>query len=63
MRDFSYVLIHGGWSFFHRALDAYDLPLDADFVERTLFSARLGAINYLGYTISRGGSSSRPPRC
>jgi aminoglycoside phosphotransferase (APT) family kinase protein len=63
MRDFSYVLIHGGWSFFHRVLDAYDLPLDADFVERTLFSARLGAINYLGYTISRGGSSSRPPRC
>jgi aminoglycoside phosphotransferase (APT) family kinase protein len=59
MRDFSYVLIHGGWSFFQRSLGVYELPLDADFVERTLFSARLGAIHYLGYTISQGGNPSR----
>jgi hypothetical protein len=59
MRDFSYVLIHGGWSFFQRALESYDLPLDAEFAERTLFSARLGALHYLGYTIARGGSPSQ----
>jgi aminoglycoside phosphotransferase (APT) family kinase protein len=59
MRDFSYVLIHGGWSFFQRALDAYDLPLDPEFAERTLFSARLGSLHYLGYTITHGGSTSR----
>lgn len=58
-RDFSYVLIHGGWSFLQRALDAYELPLDAEFAERTLFSARLGAIHYLGYTLSQGGNPSR----
>ena len=59
MRDFSYVLLLGGWSFFQRALDAYDLPLDAEFAERTLFSARLGALDWLGYTITQGGDTSR----
>jgi len=53
------VLIDGGWSFFQRALAAYDLPLDAEFAERTLFSARLGAIHYLGYTLNQGGNPSR----
>ena len=56
MRDFSYVLLHGGWSFFHRALAAYDLPLDEEFVNRTLFSARLGALYWLAYTLTHGGS-------
>lgn len=41
-RDFSYVLLHGGWSFFRRAVAVYDLPLDAEFADRTLFSAHLG---------------------
>ena len=48
----TYVLIHGGWSFFQRALDA-------ELAERILFSARLGAIHYLGYTLSQGGNPSR----
>ncbi|MFL5613565.1 MAG: hypothetical protein ACJ796_07895 [Gemmatimonadaceae bacterium] len=50
------MLLHGGWSFFQRALDAYDLPLDAEFVERTLFSARIGVLYWLGHTLTRGGS-------
>jgi aminoglycoside phosphotransferase (APT) family kinase protein len=58
-RDFSYVLLHGGWSFFQRTVDAYDLPLDAEFAERTLFSARLGALGWLADTIKRGASTSR----
>ena len=58
-RDFSYVLLHGGWPFLQRALAAYDLPLDAEFAERTLFSARLGALDWLGYAITHGGSTSR----
>jgi aminoglycoside phosphotransferase (APT) family kinase protein len=57
--DFSYVLLHGGWSFFQRALDAYKLPLDAEFAERTLFSARLGALGWLADAVKRGGSTSR----
>ncbi len=57
--EFSYVLLHGGWSFFQRALTAYDLPLDVEFTERTLFSARLGALDWLGYTLTHGGSTSR----
>ena len=59
MRDFSYALLHGGRAFFRRALDAYDLPLDAEFAERTLFSARLGALYWLAYAITHGGSTSR----
>lgn len=59
MRDFSYVLLHGGWSFFQRSLAAYDLSLDAEFAERTRFSARLGALDWLGYTITHGGSTPR----
>lgn len=58
-RDFSYVLLHGGWSFFQRAVGAYDLPLDAEFAERTLFSARLGALGWLADAVKRGGSTSR----
>jgi len=58
-RDFNYVLLHGGWSFFQRAVDAYDLPLDAEFQERTLFSARLGALGWLADVIKRGGNPSR----
>ena len=59
MRDFSYVLLHGGWSFFQRALAAYDLPLDAEFTERTLFSARLGSLAWLADAVKRGGSTER----
>jgi aminoglycoside 2''-phosphotransferase len=59
MWDFSYVLLHGGWSFFQRALAAYDLSLDAEFAERTLFSARLGALGWLADAVKRGGSLSR----
>jgi aminoglycoside phosphotransferase (APT) family kinase protein len=59
MRDFSYVLLHGGWSFFQRALAAYDLPLDVEFVERTLFSARLGSLGWLADAVKRGGSTAR----
>ena len=58
-RDFSYVLLHGGWPFLQRALAAYDLPLDAEFAERTLFSARLGALGWLADVIKRGGRASR----
>ena len=58
-RDFSYVLLHGGWSFFQRAVAAYDLPLDEEFAERTLFSARLGALGWLADAVKRGGSMSR----
>jgi len=56
--DFSYVLLHGGWSFFQRALAGYDLPLDAEFAERTLFSARLAALGWLADGIKRGGPVS-----
>jgi aminoglycoside phosphotransferase (APT) family kinase protein len=58
-RDFSYVLLHGGWSFFQRAVDAYDLALDAEFAERTLFSARLGALGWFADAVKRGGTTSR----
>jgi aminoglycoside phosphotransferase (APT) family kinase protein len=57
-RDFSYVLLLGGWSFFQRALRAYDLPLDVEFVKRTLFSARLGSLDWLGYAIAHGGQTA-----
>ena len=59
MRDFSYVLLNGGWSFFQRAVAAYDLPLDAEFAERTLFSARLGSLGWLADAVKRGGDTSR----
>jgi hypothetical protein len=59
VRDLSYVLLHGGWSLFQRLMDAYDLPLDAEFAERTLFSARLGALGWLADTVKRGASTSR----
>jgi aminoglycoside phosphotransferase (APT) family kinase protein len=58
-RDFSYVLLHGGWSFFERSVRAYDLALDEAFAERTLFSARLGAIAWLADALKRGASTSR----
>ena len=58
-RDFSYVLLHGGWSFLQRALESYDLPLDAEFAERTLFSARLGSLGWLADAVKRGGNLSR----
>ena len=57
--DFNYVLLHGGWSFFQRAVAAYDLPLDAEFAKRTLFSARLGALAGLADAVKRGRSPSR----
>jgi len=57
-RDFGYMLLLGGWSFFQRALRAYDLPLDADFAERTLFGARLGSLDWLGYSITHGGHTA-----
>jgi aminoglycoside phosphotransferase (APT) family kinase protein len=57
--DFSWVLLHGGWSFFQRAVAAYGLPLDAEFAERTLFSARLGALGSLADAVKRGRSPSR----
>ena len=59
VRDFSYVLLHGGWSFLQRALAAYDLSLDAEFAERTLFSARLGALGWLADATKRRASTSR----
>ena len=58
-RDFSYVLLHGGWSFFQRAVGAYDLSLDAEFAERTLFSARLGALGWFADAVKRGETSSQ----
>jgi aminoglycoside phosphotransferase (APT) family kinase protein len=58
-RDFSYVFLHGGRSFFERAVAAYNLPLDAEFPDRTLFSGRLGALDWLAYAITHGGSTSR----
>jgi aminoglycoside phosphotransferase (APT) family kinase protein len=57
--DFSYVLLHGGWSFFQRAVAAYDLPLDAEFAERTLFSARLGALGWFADAVKGGRNISR----
>ena len=57
-RDFSYMLLLGGWSFFQRALRSYDLPRDAEFAERTLFSARLGSLDWLGYSITHGGHTA-----
>lgn len=57
-RDFGYMLLLGGWSFFQRALRAYDLPLDAEFGERTLFSARLGSLDWLSYTIAHAGDTT-----
>jgi aminoglycoside phosphotransferase (APT) family kinase protein len=59
MRDFSYVLLHGGWSFFQRAVRAYDLPLDSEFAERTLFSARLGSLGWLADAVKRGENTAR----
>lgn len=56
--DFRYVLLHGGWSFFQRALAAYDLPLDAEFAERMLFSARLVALGWLADGIKHGAPIS-----
>jgi aminoglycoside phosphotransferase (APT) family kinase protein len=58
-RDFGYALLHGGWSFFQRAVNAYDLPVDAEFVERTLFSARLGALGWFADAVKRGGDTAR----
>ena len=57
--DFSYVLLHGGWSFFQRAVAAYDLPLDVEFAERTLFSARLCALGWLADAVKRGRNIPR----
>ena len=59
VRDFSYVLLHGGWSFFQRALAGYDLPLDAEFIDRTVFSVRLGALGWFADTFKRSAGASR----
>jgi len=40
-------------------VNAYDLALDAEFAERTRFSARLGSLGWLADTVKRGGSTSR----
>jgi len=52
-RDFSYVLLARGWAFVERAMNAYDLPLDAEFAERVVFSARLGSLAWLADAIKR----------
>ena len=58
-RDLNYVLLHGGWSFFQRAIAAYDLPLDTEFTERALFSARLGSLGWFADAVKRGGDVPR----
>lgn len=58
-RDFSYVLLHGGSTFFDRAMAAYGLPLGAGFAEHTRFSARLGAIAWLADAVKRGANPAR----
>jgi hypothetical protein len=42
-----------------RSLESYDLPRDEEFVGHTLFSARLGALHYLGYTLYHRGDTTR----
>lgn len=57
-QDFSYLLLCRGWSFLQRALDAYGLPLDAAFSERSIFLARVRALGWLADAIKRRGSTT-----
>lgn len=54
--DFEFLLIARGPSFLLRAIRAYAVPVDAEFLERTIYFARLRALGWLADAVRRGAS-------
>jgi aminoglycoside phosphotransferase (APT) family kinase protein len=55
-QDFSFIVAWRGWSFTVGVLDAYQAPLDADFMDRLAFLGRVRGIGWLAD--SRGWTPS-----
>lgn len=52
--DFEFLLIARGGSFLTRVIDGYELPVDAAFVEHTVYFARVRALGWLADAVRRG---------
>jgi len=52
--DFSYLVYCGPLSFVRRAVNAYELPVDAAFLERTIFLARMRTLAWVAGSIRSG---------
>lgn len=51
--DFIWLVLWRGWSFALAVLDAYELPVEEDFIDRVRFHARVRALEWLTDTIKR----------
>jgi aminoglycoside phosphotransferase (APT) family kinase protein len=51
--DFATLVLWRGWAFTHRALDAYELPVDDGFLERVRYHARTQSLHSLTETVRR----------
>ena len=52
--DFMTLVLWRGWAFMHRALGAYELPVDDGFLDRVRYHAQLQALEWLTDSIRRG---------
>ena len=52
--DFSYLVYCGPLSFVRRAVDAYEVPVDAAFLERTIFLGRMRSLAWVASSIRSG---------
>ena len=57
--DFSYLLVLHGKAFLYRALEAYSLPTDPEFLSRVRFRARVRALGWLVYALHRKAHLAR----
>ena len=56
-QDLTFLLPWRGWSFTRAILDAYELPLDEEFVERLDFLGRVRALGWLAHAVVHGGDT------
>ena len=55
-QDLTFLLPWRGWPFTRSVLSAYELPLDAEFMERLDFLGRVRAMGWLAHAVARGES-------
>ncbi|MGH7480729.1 MAG: phosphotransferase family protein [Longimicrobiales bacterium] len=60
--DFSFLLLLHGRKFLDRALAAYGLPIDDEFLNRTIFRARVRGLGWLVYALHRQADLARSLR-
>jgi aminoglycoside phosphotransferase (APT) family kinase protein len=58
--DFMTLVLWRGWAFMHRALGAYELPVDDGFLDRVRYHAQLQALEWLTDSIRRGLDPALP---